>query len=184
MIDREGKRMQTAVLGGGCFWCLDAVFRRLRGVNNLTCGYAGGSRPDPSYEYVCSGVSGHAEVVRIEYDPAEISYAQLLEIFFACHDPTTIDRQGHDIGSQYRSIIFCQDEEQKSMARQTIENLTAAAVWSAPIVTELSDNQPFYPAEGYHQDYFARHPAKPYCAAVIAPKVMHLRQQFADVLAG
>ncbi len=174
--------MQTAVFGGGCFWCLDAVFRELVGVLSVESGYAGGDDPRPNYEAVCSGRTGHAEVVRIEFDPESISFDDLLAVLFACHDPTTVNRQGHDVGTQYRSVIVAQDEGQCAAAHRRIAALNQQAVFDAPIVTEVLENAPFHVAEPYHQDYFARHPGQGYCAVVIGPKLAHFRQQFAGRL--
>lgn len=173
---------EQTVLGGGCFWCLDAVYRELRGVTRVESGYAGGTLPDPTYEQVCAGTSGHAEVVRITYDPDVISYRDLLDVFFTIHDPTTRDRQGADVGPQYRSVIFCATPEQKRTAEEVIADLEARRVWSAPIVTELRPPAAFHPAESYHQDYFAANRAQPYCRIVIEPKVAKLRKQFVEKL--
>lgn len=169
---------QTAVLGGGCFWCLEAVFGRLRGVQRVESGYAGGRVASPTYEAVCSGETGHAEVVRIEFDPAELSFRDLLRVFFTVHDPTTRDRQGSDVGTQYRSVIFCQSPEQRADAQAVIAELTEAGLWRDPIVTEVADAATFYPAESYHQEYFERNGRQPYCQFVVAPKVAKLRQEF------
>ena len=169
---------ETAVLGGGCFWCLDAVFRELDGVTGVESGYAGGAGERPTYEAVCSGRTGHAEVVRVTFDPAKLSYRDLLAVFFAIHDPTTKNRQGHDIGTQYRSVIFARSAEQRATAEALVRELSGARLWPAPIVTEIADDAPFWPAEGYHQDYFANHPAQPYCTAVVEPKVAKFRKQF------
>lgn len=172
--------IEKAVLGGGCFWCLDAAFRELRGVTDVQSGYAGGPRPNPSYEQVCSGATGHAEVVAITYDNSVISFRDLLGIFFALHDPTTLNRQGHDIGTQYRSAIFCQGEEQVRITREVMAELERAKVFTAPIVTEvIGHDVPFWPAEDYHQDFFTRNPGQGYCQAVVAPKVAKFRQKFA-----
>ena len=165
-----------AVLGGGCFWCLEAVFADLQGVTRVVSGYCGGARPRPSYEQVCSGASGHAEVVELSFDPDLVSYRQLLEVFFAIHDPTTLDRQGHDEGSQYRSVIFAQNPEQATVARQVIGELQPS--FPQPIVTEVRAAAEFWPAEEYHQDYFAQHPRQPYCQAVVAPKLQKFRALF------
>jgi peptide-methionine (S)-S-oxide reductase len=174
--------LQTAVLGGGCFWCLEAVFNRLRGVARVESGYAGGRIANPTYEDVCSGRTGHAEVVRVEFDPAALSYRDLLRVFFAIHDPTTKDRQGNDVGTQYRSVIFPQSESQRADAAAVIEELTKARLWDAPIVTEIGDAATFYPAEAYHREYFERNRAQPYCQYVVAPKVAKFRKTFADRL--
>ena len=173
---------QTAVLGGGCFWCLDAVFRGLDGVSSVESGYAGGEGPNPTYESVCSGRTGHAEVVRVTFDPAVISFRDLLTVFFTIHDPTTKDRQGNDVGTQYRSVVFAQDEAQRADAQAVIDDLTARGLWRSPIVTELTGPAPFYPAETYHQDYFSQNPRQPYCQAVVAPKVAKFRKAFAERL--
>jgi peptide-methionine (S)-S-oxide reductase len=175
---------QTAVLGGGCFWCLEAVFDRLNGVQSVESGYAGGTLPNPSYEAVCGGNTGHAEVVRLEFDPDVLPYADLLRVFFAIHDPTTRDRQGSDIGSQYRSVIFAQTAAQRADAQAVIAELTKAGLWRDPIVTDIADAAPFYPAENYHQEYFEHNGGQPYCQFVVAPKVAKFRKQFADRLKG
>jgi peptide-methionine (S)-S-oxide reductase len=173
---------ETAVLGGGCFWCLEAVFDRLRGVNEVESGYAGGRTANPTYEDVCSGDTGHAEVVRISFDPAVLSFRDLLKVFFAIHDPTTKDRQGSDVGTQYRSVIFCQTPGQRADAEAVIAELTQAKLWPAPIVTEIAGPATFYPAEGYHQEYFDRNGRQPYCQFVVAPKVAKFRKEFVDRL--
>jgi len=169
---------QTATLAGGCFWCLEAVYDLMAGVVSVVSGYSGGRRPNPTYEQVCSGATGHAEVVQITYDPAVVSYRDLLDVFFTIHDPTTLNRQGADAGTQYRSAIFYHDEEQKRIAGEVIRELEATGAWKDPIVTEVSPFTAFYPAEDYHQAYFARHGSQPYCRAVIAPKVTKLRKNF------
>jgi peptide-methionine (S)-S-oxide reductase len=173
----DGPR-ETATLGGGCFWCLEAVYDDLRGVESVVSGYVGGQVPDPTYEQVCSGTTGHAEVVQITYDPAEVTFRELLEVFFTIHDPTTLNRQGADVGTQYRSAIFYHDETQKRVAEETIRDVTAQELWSDPIVTEVAPLGHFYPAEGYHQEYFARNPRAGYCQVVIAPKVAKFRKQY------
>jgi len=157
-----------AVFGGGCFWCLDAIFRKIKGVKNVTVGYAGGRRPNPTYDQVCTGVTGHAEVVEIEYDESEISYDELLDIFFEIHDPTQLNRQGNDVGTQYRSIILYLDDNQKQKALKKIEELKKQGI---DVVTEVKKLDKFYKAEDYHQDYYERNPHNPYCAYVIAPKI-------------
>jgi len=172
----------VAVLGGGCFWCVEAVFKELRGVESVTSGYAGGHGDHPSYEQVCTGRTGHAEVVRIGFDPAVTSYADLLRVFFTIHDPTTLNRQGNDIGTQYRSVIFAQSEEQSRTALAVRDEVAAAGLWDAPLVTEIKGAETFWPAEPEHHDYFARHPGTGYCRAVVAPKVVKFRRQFADRL--
>jgi peptide-methionine (S)-S-oxide reductase len=173
---------QTAVLGGGCFWCLEAVFDRLRGVLAVESGYAGGSTSNPSYDDVCSGRTGHAEVVRVTFDPAVLSFRDLLKVFFAIHDPTTKDRQGNDVGTQYRSVIFCQNAEQRSDAKTVIAELTRSKLWDDAIVTEIADMAPFYPAEDYHRQYFERNRGQPYCQFIVAPKVAKFRKEFVDRL--
>ena len=174
--------LDVATFGGGCFWCLDAVFRDLRGVARVESGYAGGHVRKPSYEAVCSGETGHAEVVRVEFDPAGISYRDLLRVFFTIHDPTTLNRQGADVGTQYRSVIFFHDDAQRRAAEETIAELEAEHVWDDPIVTELAPAGEYWPAESYHQDYFRRNPAAGYCRVVVAPKVAKARREFADRL--
>ncbi|HYD96643.1 MAG TPA: peptide-methionine (S)-S-oxide reductase MsrA [Noviherbaspirillum sp.] len=169
---------EIATLGGGCFWCLEAVYQELKGVQHVENGYAGGHVPDPSYEQVCEGNTGHAEVVRIEFDPEMVSYREILEIFFTIHDPTTPNRQGNDVGTQYRSVIFYHSPEQQEIARQVIACM--ANVWDAPIVTELAPVPVYYKAEDYHQNYFRQHPLQGYCAFVVAPKVAKFRKVFAD----
>lgn len=175
-------KTQKATLGGGCFWCLEAIFEQLRGVNAVQSGYAGGHVPNPTYEQVCTGTTGHAEVVQIEFDPDVISYRDLLNVFFAIHDPTTPNRQGNDIGPQYRSIILYHDEEQRTTAEATMRELEQSGTWDDPIVTELVPLEQFYPAEEYHNDYFRRNPEQGYCRLVIAPKVAGFRQRFTDML--
>jgi peptide-methionine (S)-S-oxide reductase len=169
---------EIATLGGGCFWCLEAVYQELRGVQQVESGYAGGQLPDPTYEQVCNGNTGHAEVVRISFDPAVISYREILEIFFTIHDPTTLNRQGNDIGTQYRSVIYFHSPEQQDTAKHVIAEM--AIVWDAPIVTELSPAPVFYKAEAYHQNYFRQNPLQGYCAFVVAPKVAKFRKIFAE----
>ena len=168
----------VATLAGGCFWCLEAVFDDLEGVTDVVSGYSGGHVPNPTYKHVCTGETGHAEVVQIRFDPAVLSYRDLLKVFFAIHDPTTLNRQGGDIGTQYRSTIFYHTPEQKTGAEETIAELTAARLWDRPIVTEVAAFQAFYPAEEYHQEYFRRNPVQPYCQAVVAPKVAKFRKQY------
>ena len=166
--------METAVFGGGCFWCLEAIFIRLKGVSSVTSGYAGGHTPSPTYEQVGSDRTGHAEVIRVEFDPAVISYRDLLEVLFKAHDPTTTNRQGVDVGSQYRSIILYADAGQKAVAEDFIAGLEEARAFKHSVVTELKPLEAFYPAEDYHQDYYRLHPEKGYCQAVIAPKLAKL----------
>ena len=171
---------EVAILGGGCFWCLEAVYLEARGVVKIESGYMGGHQPDPSYEQVCAGTTGHAEVVRLEFDPEQISYRDILEVFFTIHDPTTLNRQGNDAGTQYRSVIFTTSPEQQETARHVMAEM--ANVWDAPIVTELLPQQTWYRAEDYHQDYFRQHPLQGYCAFVVAPKVAKFRNTFANRL--
>ena len=173
---------ETAVLGGGCFWCLDAVFRGLNGVISVESGYAGGARADPTYEEICTGRTGHAEVVRVTFDPGVLSFRDLLTVFFTIHDPTTLNRQGNDVGTQYRSVVFSLTPEQRATAQDVLKTLTANELFGAPIVTQIADAAPFYPAETYHQDYFDRNPAQPYCMFVVAPKVAKFRKSFAERL--
>ncbi|WP_180088996.1 peptide-methionine (S)-S-oxide reductase MsrA [Acinetobacter sp. YH12219] len=171
--------MQQAVFGGGCFWCVEAVFLQLKGVQTVVSGYAGGVTQHPSYEQICEGNTQHAEVIQINFDDSQISFSQLLDVFFATHDPTTLNRQGNDVGIQYRSVIFYQDESQKQLAQQRIEELKAEGI---NIVTELSPMPTFYPAEEYHQNFFARNPNQGYCNFSIPPKLMKLRSKFQDLL--
>lgn len=174
--------LQQATLGGGCFWCLEAVFEQLRGVHKVVSGYCGGAVPNVTYDEVCTGRTGHAEVIQITFDPAEISFAELLDVFFAMHDPTTSNRQGADVGTQYRSAIFYHDDEQQRVALTKIAELNATQIWNAPIVTQVARLEVFYSAEDYHQGYYRSHPAQGYCQAVISPKVTKLRQKFAHRL--
>lgn len=179
--DQTGKR-EIATLGGGCFWCLEAVFDGLAGVASVESGYSGGSLQNPSYEDICGGDTGHAEVVRVTFDPAVITYREILDVFFAIHDPTTLNAQGNDVGTQYRSVIFFHTPEQKAVAEETIRRLTGARTYGRPIVTEVTAAQQFYEAEPYHQEYFDRNPRQPYCQFVVSPKVAKFRKQFADRL--
>ncbi len=169
---------ETATLGGGCFWCLEAIFNELRGVEKVVSGYSGGSVPSPSYSEVCTGTTGHAEVVQITFDPRIISFRDLLKIFFTIHDPTTPNRQGADVGTQYRSVIFYHTPEQETASREVIAELEASKIWDAPVVTEIIPFKAFYPAEEYHQEYFKRNPDQPYCRVVIEPKVVKFRKQY------
>ena len=171
-----------ATLAGGCFWCLEAAFDQLAGVERVTSGYAGGQVPNPSYEAVCGGDTGHAEVVQLAFDPAVISFRDLLGVFFTIHDPTTLNRQGHDVGTQYRSAVFYHDAEQERVAREVIAGLEKEKIFDDPIVTEVVPLDRFWPAEAYHHQYFRRNPYQPYCMAVVAPKVAKLRKQFFDRL--
>jgi peptide-methionine (S)-S-oxide reductase len=174
--------LQTATLAGGCFWCLEAVFDELKGVQSVESGYAGGHVENPSYKEVCTGRTGHAEVVRVTFDEDVVSYRDLLNVFFGIHDPTTLNRQGADVGTQYRSAIFYHDEEQKKIAEEVIKDLEAQKIWDRPIVTTLEIMEVFYVAEDYHQEYFANNPYQPYCAAVVAPKVAKFRKHYMDML--
>jgi peptide-methionine (S)-S-oxide reductase len=184
MIDRQTPRQQarptpqteTATLGGGCFWCLEAVYDEMVGVEDVTSGYAGGTVPHPSYREVCTGTTGHAEVVQIVYDPQRVSYEEILRVFFDIHDPTTLNRQGADVGTQYRSVIFYHDEAQRAIAERMIAELEASSVWARPIVTQVVPLEAFYPAEDYHQEYYARNGQQPYCRLVIAPKLKKFRK--------
>jgi peptide-methionine (S)-S-oxide reductase len=175
-VPSSDPKHQVATLAGGCFWCLDAVYQRLRGVQRVVSGYTGGHVPHPSYEDVTGGATGHAEAVQVHFSPEVITYHDLLDVFFTIHDPTTLNRQGADVGPQYRSAIFFHTPEQQQTARDVIAALTADAVWRSPIVTEVSPAGAFYPAEDYHQSYFDRNPGAPYCQVVIAPKVAKLRR--------
>jgi len=171
-----------ATFGGGCFWCTEAVFQELDGVLSVESGYSGGTTKDPSYKEVCTGTTGHAEAVQVRYDPSKVTYAQILEVFFKTHDPTTLDRQGADVGTQYRSVIFTHTDEQKAVAEAVKRDLDASGAYDAPIVTQIVPFETFYPAEDYHQDFFANNPNQGYCRAVIQPKLEKFRKVFADRL--
>ena len=173
---------EVAVLAGGCFWCLEAVYERLRGVVRVESGYMGGEVDNPTYEQVCNGDTGHAEVVRIEFDPAEISFRELLEVFFTIHDPTTLDRQGNDVGAQYRSAVFYLSAGQRDCAKTVVEELTRKRMFPSPIVTEITEATTFYPAEHYHRQYFEHNPHQPYCQFVVSPKVTKFRKRWASRL--
>jgi peptide-methionine (S)-S-oxide reductase len=173
---------EIATLGGGCFWCLEAVYDQMEGVLSVESGYMGGARPNPTYHDVCTGTTGHVEVVQVAFDSEITTYREILEVFFAIHDPTSLDRQGNDSGTQYRSVIFYRSDAQKTVAEDMIRELTAEAVWSDPIVTELRPASSFYIAEDYHQEYFANNPRQPYCSFVVAPKVRKFREHFASKL--
>lgn len=175
-------RTEKATLGGGCFWCIEAVFNQLKGVESAISGYAGGTMPDPDYEAVCGGDTGHAEVVEVTFDPDLLSYRDVLEVFFSVHDPTTLDRQGADVGSQYRSLIQTHSPEQERTARAIIAELEAEKVWDDPIVTQVEPATTFYPAEDYHQEYYARNPGQGYCQAVIRPKLAKFRKAWSAKL--
>ena len=174
--------LQKATLGGGCFWCLEAVYQQVRGVVHVESGYTGGQTLNPDYDSVCTGKTGHAEVVQIEFDANVLTYQKILEIFFAIHDPTTLNRQGNDIGSQYRSVIYAHDKQQRLLAEEVIKQLAAENIFDQPIVTELADLPTYYPAEDYHQNYFNNHHDQGYCAFVVSPKVSKFRKQFAELL--
>jgi peptide-methionine (S)-S-oxide reductase len=174
--------LETAMLAGGCFWCLEAVFDQVKGMHSVDSGYANGHLPNPTYRDVCGGATGHAEVIRVVFDPSVISFRDLLTVFFAMHDPTTLNRQGADKGTQYRSAIFYHSDAQKETAEDLIKELNAQGIWDNPIVTQVEAIQNFYPAEDYHQEYFAKNPEQPYCQAVVAPKVTKLRKYFLDRL--
>ena len=173
---------EVATLGGGCFWCLEAVFKEMRGVNWVMSGYAAGQVPNPTYRAVCGGMTGHAEVVQVKFDPAQLDYADLLRVFFAIHDPTTLNRQGNDVGTQYRSIILTHSDAQKAVAASVMKEITDAKIWDRPLVTEVEPLTTFYQAEEEHHDYFARNPFTGYCQVVVAPKVVKFRKQFTDRL--
>jgi peptide-methionine (S)-S-oxide reductase len=178
----ENNNLQTATLGAGCFWCVEAVFDDLKGVEDVVSGYSGGHTENPTYREVCSETTGHAEVTQIKFDPEVISFKEILQVFFSVHDPTTLNRQGNDIGSSYRSAIFYHDENQKRIAEEVIREVTEEGVYDDPIVTEVTAFDKFYPAEDYHQEYFANNPNQPYCAAVVAPKVAKFRKKYVDRL--
>ena len=173
---------QAITLGGGCFWCLEAVFDNLQGVTDVVSGYAGGTAVNPTYQQVCTGATGHAEVVQIRFEPSVISFKEILEVFFSIHDPTTLNRQGADVGTQYRSAIFYHTVEQKQTAEETIRELLEEKIWDDPIVTEVVELEMFYPAEEYHQEYFARNPGQGYCQMVVAPKLAKFRRKYASRL--
>ncbi|CAN5326026.1 peptide-methionine (S)-S-oxide reductase MsrA [soil metagenome] len=177
-------QLELATLAAGCFWCVEAVFDDLRGVEDVVSGYSGGHTDNPTYQQVCSETTGHAEVVQISFEPAELSYADLLRIFFTVHDPTTLNRQGGDVGTSYRSAIFYHSDEQRQTAEQIIAEITAEALYDGSLVTEVTAFDKFWPAENYHQEYFANNPNQPYCAAVVAPKVAKFRRKFVDRLKG
>ena len=176
------KEKEVATLAGGCFWCLEAVYDQMKGVESVESGYMGGPKPDPTYEDVCTGRTGHAEVVQLTFDPKIVSFREILEVFFAIHDPTTLNQQGNDVGTQYRSAIFCHSPEQQKTAEALIAELTKDTFFNHPIVTEVTPAGPFYVAEEYHQGYFARNPFQPYCSYVVGPKLAKFRKSFADKL--
>ena len=175
-------RTEVATLGGGCFWCLEAVYQELRGVEKVESGYSGGDVPDPTYRAVCSGTTGHAEVVQVTFDPEMISYKDILEVYFTIHDPTTLNRQGADVGTQYRSVVYYHDDEQRRVAEAVISDLEAEGIWKDPIVTEVTPMDEFYIAEDYHQNYFLNNGYQPYCQVIIAPKVAKFRKQHIERL--
>lgn len=179
---QSDEQLEVATLGGGCFWCLEPVFADLRGVVSVVSGYAGGRRPNPTYEQVCTGTTGHAEVVQVTFDPKQISYADLLNIFFTIHDPTTLNRQGADVGTQYRSIVLYNSQEQMETAEAVLRSIEDQHIWDKPIVTQVEPLEAFYAAEDYHQNYFANNPYQPYCSVVIAPKVAKFRKQYVEML--
>ena len=178
----ENTNLETATLGAGCFWCVEAVFDDLKGVESVESGYSGGHTENPTYQQVCSETTGHAEVAKINFDPNEISFKEILQVFFAVHDPTTLNRQGNDVGSSYRSAIFYHDDNQKQIAEEVIKEVEAEGVYDNPIVTEVAPFDKFYIAENYHQEYFSNNPNQPYCAAVVAPKVAKFRQKYVNRL--
>ena len=180
--ERAANQLNVSTLGGGCFWCLEAVFVELDGVTQVVSGYAGGTVPNPSYQQVCSGATGHAEVVQVTFDPDVITYKEVLQVFFSIHDPTTKNRQGADVGSQYRSVVFFHTEEQKEIAETLIDELNAAQIWKNPIVTEVTSYPSFIRAEDYHQQYYERNAGQPYCQVVISPKLSKFRQTFSAKL--
>lgn len=182
MTNETSNELELATLAGGCFWCLEAVFNKMKGVTTAISGYMGGKTLNPTYRQVCSGTTGHAEVVQVAFDPALVSYREILEVFFTIHDPTTLNRQGNDAGTQYRSAIFYHSSEQKQIADSLIAELNAAKAWPSPIVTEVTPAATFYPAEDYHQEYFEHNADQPYCEYVVAPKVVKFRTKFADKL--
>ena len=178
----EGKELETATLAAGCFWCVEAVFDDRKGVEDVVSGYSGGHTENPTYQEVCSETTGHAEVVQIRFDPEELSYEDLLRVYFTVHDPTQMNRQGNDIGTSYRSAIFYHSDAQRESAEKIIKEISDEAIYDSPIVTEVTPFDKFWPAENYHQEYFANNPNQPYCAAVVAPKVAKFRKKFADRL--
>jgi peptide-methionine (S)-S-oxide reductase len=179
-VSSTAGRTEVATLGGGCFWCLDAAYRQIEGVIRVVSGYAGGARPNPSYQQVSTGTTGHAEVVQVEFDPSVISYDDVLDVFWSIHDPTTLNRQGHDVGTQYRSVIFTHDDAQREAAQRSRDAVQRS--WKDPVVTEILPLPAFHPAEEYHQDYYARNPGQGYCQAVINPKLSKLRARHAALL--
>ena len=181
-VNDSAATLELAVLGGGCFWCLEPVFKSLRGVHNVLSGYAGGTNPNPTYEQICTGATGHAEVIQVSFDPQIIGFPVLLKVFFSLHDPTTLNRQGNDIGTQYRSVIFCQSDLQRLQAEAALQQLNDSGLYPVPPVTELAAAAPFYVAEDYHQDYFRLHGHEPYCSFVVSPKIAKSRKRFASLM--
>jgi len=181
-LKRDSRHVEVATLGGGCFWCTEAVFSEIKGVVKVEPGYSGGSFANPTYEQVSSGTTGHTEVVQITFDPGIVSFREILEVFFATHDPTTLNRQGADVGTQYRSVVFHHNREQKATVEKLIEELTNAKIYGAPIVTKVEPFKAFYKAEDYHKNYFKSHPEQPYCRLVISPKIAKLRENYRDKL--
>ncbi|WP_114662057.1 peptide-methionine (S)-S-oxide reductase MsrA [Polynucleobacter necessarius] len=182
-FDKNSSSLERATLGGGCFWCLEAVYQQIHGVSSVVSGYAGGESPNPSYETVCTGTTGHAEIVDIEFDPQIISFRDLLEIFFVIHDPTTLNYQGHDHGTQYRSVSFTHGDEQSKIAHEVVCELEDSKIYSNPVVTQIKAAPAIYPAEDYHQNYFQQHPNQGYCAALVAPKLAKFRAKFKSLIA-
>lgn len=183
ITDKNSPQLERATLGGGCFWCLEAVYQQIQGVNSVVSGYAGGEPPNPSYEAVCTGTTGHAEIVDIQFDPQIISFRDLLEIFFVIHDPTTLNYQGHDHGTQYRSVIFTHGDAQTKIANEVVRELEDSKIYPNPVVTQIEIAPTIYPAEDYHQNYFQQHPYQGYCAAVVAPKLVKFRAKFKSLIA-
>lgn len=181
-FNMDDKNLETATLAAGCFWCVEAVFDDLRGVEDVVSGYSGGHADNPNYQQVCSGTTGHAEVIQVRFDPSEVSFREILQVFFTVHDPTTMNRQGNDVGTQYRSAIFYHSDEQKRVAEEVIREIADAGIYDDPIVTEIVPFDKFWPAENYHQEYFSNNPNQPYCTAVVAPKVAKFRKNFVDRL--
>ncbi|NWJ47609.1 MAG: peptide-methionine (S)-S-oxide reductase MsrA [Chloroflexi bacterium] len=179
---QNGNKKELATLAGGCFWCLEAVYDELKGVEDVVSGYAGGKVKNPTYKQVCAGTTGHAEVVQLTFNPAVVSFEELLQVFFTIHDPTTLNRQGHDVGTQYRSAIFYHSDEQRVIAERVIAEQNSSKIWDAPIVTEVVPISEYYPAEDYHQEYYANNSQQPYCRAVVAPKVAKFRKYYLDKL--
>jgi peptide-methionine (S)-S-oxide reductase len=177
-MSESSKPLEKATLGGGCFWCLEPIFKDLVGVEDVEVGYAGGDVPNPTYKAVCTGTTGHAEVAQIRFNPEIISFRELLEVFFSIHDPTTLNRQGADVGTQYRSAIFYHDDQQKQIAEEVIASIDAQSIWGRPIVTEISPLDTYYPGEDYHQEYFENNPGQPYCQMVIRPKIEKFEKTF------